>query len=178
MSPLILTKVTIKRSNYCLLLRLSTTKSRKILQQVATAPVTRSPHRAIVTHSPPPIRLDQTICLRIINILFAIFLPIPRALTPSCLLPYIWQMPQRPMADLMTRQQMLSVTIITLFMLTMSALMPILISYIPNRNPCLSPIRGKIWCTMTIKKYQMLLTTSFDLISRKNQDIFLTTFCL
>ena len=81
-------------------------------------------------------------CLRITNISFVIFWPIPCVMAPICLLPYIWYMPQIPMTDLLAWKQLLVVLIITLSFLAISALIPILRLYISTRHYRLSPLRG------------------------------------
>ena len=58
----------------CLLLRLSATISQStFLPQVASAPVTRSPHWATIPYLPLPIRSDQKMCLIMMKISFVIF---------------------------------------------------------------------------------------------------------
>ena len=82
------------------------------------------------------------------------------------------------MTALMNLQKLLAVIIINLFLLTMNAIMLILRLYIPTRYHRLYPLRGKIWCTIPIPTELLLLTTSFDIISRKNLEIFLTNLRL
>ena len=60
-------------SDRLLLCLTATTIQRALLLQVATAPVTCSPHLETVPYPPPPIRSDQTMCLRITKIDFIIF---------------------------------------------------------------------------------------------------------
>ena len=128
----------------CLILRLYATTSRRIFKlQVVASLINSSPCQASVTHLPPPICFDQTMCMRTTNISFVIFWPIPCVLAPSCLLPYICKTPKRPMTALLTWQQMRAIIIITLYLLTVRALMPILRLFTSSIHYRLSLLRGE-----------------------------------
>ena len=71
MSPSSFPKLTInRRSDYLPLLLYATTSQSDCFPQVAADPVSRSPHRETVPHSPPPICSDQTMCLKMTKIFY------------------------------------------------------------------------------------------------------------
>ena len=139
MSPSSFPKLTInRRSDYLPLLLYATTSQRDCFPQVAADPVSRSPHWATVPHSPPPICSDQTMCLKMTKIFYNLLTNTLRSGTefPSAIYLVDAKKIDNISADLPTSD---CYNNYTLLLLTTSALILILRSYISIRQYCLSP---------------------------------------